>query len=99
MRYVSKFLEIVAEKLSFLDWEERLEEKYRLLNEKAYYGQLKELRSRFPSEYVAFVDGKLVDHDIDLTALSMRVERVEPNRWKRFYARTDVDYRARATIF
>jgi len=85
--------------LNFLEREEALEEEHRQLNERAYFSQLTYLRDTFPGQYVAFVDGKFVDHDEDLTLLSERIEKTEPNRYKRFYAKTDVDYLAKPTIF
>lgn len=71
---------------------------YRKLNEEAYYKYLDEFRRRYPREYVAFTNGKMVDHDKDLTALAERVEKIEPDPAKRFFARTDVDYKRKTAI-
>ncbi len=97
MRYVNRLLAEIWERLNRLSSDQVIHQT-RKLNEEAYYRQLDAFRSQFPGEYVALVDGKMVDHDKSLSALAERIAKIQPDPAKRFYAKTDVDYKRKTTI-
>lgn len=69
-RPASNVLEAAVQ--SYFDW---LEQEAIHAETGVFLAQLDELRSQYPGEHVAMIEGRVVDHDQDLAHLEERVRR------------------------